>query len=938
MERLKIIKQRKQSMKNIKVLKKIGQSLWYDNIQRSMIQNGEIARMIERGEIRGMTSNPSIFHNAIANSTDYDIQLQTQSWAGVNAEEIFWNLAIDDVQRAADIFMVVYKDTNKLDGYVSIEVNPNLANDSQATIDAALNLWKKVNRPNVMIKVPATKAGIPAIRKLISSGINVNVTLIFSVDRYKEVADAFISGLEDRIAEGKKIEEIQSVASFFVSRVDSKIDPTIEQFAKSSEFKGKRIDELVGKAAVYNSRLAYKEYVEIFNQPRFIALRKKGANDQRPLWASTSTKNPKYRDVMYVEDLIGKNTVNTIPPATLAAFLDHGKVTETIKVDSEKITPFFDQLANAGIHINEVLDSLEKEGVQAFSDAYNSLISTIETRRLAELTRLGDLFPKVKEGVENLKKEDFLDRLWDHDPDLWTNSPEGKKEITQRMDWLDAPWQLREVTSQTQDLLRELINDGFTKAVVLGMGGSSLAPEVFSKIQAAQQIEGESLALSILDSTHPDQVRNIAESNPVENTIIIVSSKSGTTGEINAFFYYFYDLAKKHFGEKAGSHFIAITDPGTKLEKLAKEKHFRKVITANPRVGGRNSALTAFGLVPAMLSGVDLEDMMKYAIFNGVWFQRNRLIEENPGIVLGVILGEAAKSGKNKLTILADDEWNNLAAWMEQLIAESSGKDGKGILPIAGEPIISPEKYGKDRIFVYLRKTGSLDKIISSLVENGNPVVQLNVHSIIDLGYQYFLWEVATATACSIMRVNSFDQPDVQDAKTRTLAGIEAYRKTGQFIIAPPMITNEKFAIYASQDLILPENLTILEIINHFLSKTLLERGYIAINAFIPRNEKNIESLTSIRKSILDKFETATTLGFGPRYLHSTGQLHKGGPENGVFVFFTNTPKQDMQIPGEGITFGKFCMAQALGDEEALSAHGRKILRVHFLSSEIDFS
>jgi transaldolase / glucose-6-phosphate isomerase len=903
-----------------------------------MIQNGEITLMIERGEIKGMTSNPSIFHNAIAKSTDYDVQLQTLSWAGVNAEEIFWNLAIDDVQRAADLFSGVYTESKKLDGYVSIEVNPNLANDTQATIAAALTLWAKVNRPNVMVKVPATKAGIPAIRKLISSGININVTLIFSVERYKEVAEAYILGLEDRISEGKPIKDIQSVASFFVSRVDSKIDPIIGLFAKSADINGKEINDLAGKAAIYNSRLAYKEYVEIFNQPRFKELRKRGANDQRPLWASSSTKNPNYRDVMYVEGLIGKNTVNTIPPATLAAFLDHGKVTETIKVDTEKLTLFFDKLNQAGINIDEVTNSLEKEGVQAFSDAYNSLIDTIETRRIAETNRLGNLFPKVKKGLEHLKKEDFLNRLWDHDPNLWTSSPDGQKEIAQRMDWLDAPWQLSDVTDQLQGLLEGLIKDGFTKAVVLGMGGSSLAPEVFSKIQAAQTNTRTGLSLSILDSTHPDEVSAIAEHNPVEKTVFLVSSKSGTTGEINAFFNYFYELAKKQLGEKAGSHFIAITDPGTKLEQVAREKHFRKIVTANPRVGGRNSALTAFGLVPAMLCGVDLEKMMNYAIYNGEWFKHDHMIEGNPGIALGVILGEAATNGRNKLTILADGEWNNLAAWMEQLIAESSGKDGKGILPIAGEPIISPAKYGNDRIFVYLRKTGSLDQLVNSLVEVGKPVIQLNVSSAIDLGYQYYFWEVATATACSILSVNSFDQPDVQDAKTRTLAGIEAYRKTGQFISAPPKYTTDKALFFTSQDLVIPENSTAHEILNLFLSKSLLKNGYVAINAFIPRNDVNLKYLSSIRKSILEKFETATTLGFGPRYLHSTGQLHKGGPENGVFVIITNIPKQDIQIPGEGITFGKFCMAQALGDEEALAAHGRKILRVHFLSSEIDFS
>jgi len=924
-------------MKNTEALQKIGQSLWYDNIQRSMLQNGEIAGMIARGEIQGMTSNPSIFQNAIVKSTDYDIQVQTLAWAGVSADAIFWEIAIDDVQKAADLFLDVYRSTGKRDGYVSLEVNPNFAHDTQATINAALDLSKKVNRQNLMIKVPATKAGIPAIRELTKLGINVNVTLIFSIERYIEVAEAYISGLEERVASGNPIDHVHSVASFFVSRVDSKIDPLLDQAATPSKKSG-ILASMKGKAAIYNSRLAYEEFTKRFSQKRFNELLKHGANFQRPLWASTSTKNPAYPDVMYVEELVGKNTVNTIPPATLIAFLDHGKVKETISNDLPKICPFFEKLAELGIKIDEVTDTLEKEGVRAFIDAYNSLISAIEARRTNELSRLCSLAPKVKTRMDLLRSEKFVARLWNHDPTLWTDQPDGQKEIVQRMDWLLAPWEYENIKRQTQGLLQQLTHEGITRALILGMGGSSLAPEVFSKILGAQQENTSGLRVTILDSTHPDEVNLTAKNNPVEHTVFLVSSKSGTTGEINAFFNYFYEVARKALGEKAGSHFIAITDPGTRLEQVAKEKHFRKVITANPRVGGRNSALTAFGLVPAILAGIDVDKLLAATHYYGDWFRSADFTDNNPGVVLGSILGEAALAEKNKITIIADDEWNNLAAWMEQLIAESSGKDGKGILPVAAEPILSPSKYRNDRIFIYLRKTGALDKLIPPLVENNHPVVQLNVNSVYDLGYQFYLWEIATATACSIIRVNSFDQPDVQDAKTRTLAGIDAYKKTGQFISDPPKFQTESFNIYTSQNIEIGDKESLREIVKQFLAKNLIRGGYVAVNAFIPRSETNIEHLTSLRKFILENFETSTTLGFGPRYLHSTGQLHKGGPDNGVFIIITNTPNTDLQIPGEGITFGKFCMAQALGDGAALTAHGRSILRIHFAGSEIKIS
>ena len=427
-------------MKNTEALQKIGQSLWYDNIQRSMLQNGEIAGMISRGEIHGMTSNPSIFQNAIVKSTDYDIQIQTLAWTGVSAEAIFWDIAINDVQKAADLFQDVYRSTGKCDGYVSLEVNPNFAYDTQATINAALDVWKKVNRQNLMVKVPATKAGIPAIRELTKLGINVNVTLIFSKERYIEVAEAYISGLEERVSSGNPIDHVHSVASFFVSRVDSKIDPLLNQ-AETSSKQSENLALMKGKAAIYNSRLAYKEFTDRFGQKRFAELLKKGANVQRPLWASTSTKNPAYPDVMYVEELVGKNTVNTIPPATLKAFLDHGKVKETISNDLPMANPFFKELAELGININEITDILEQEGVKAFIEAYDSLIFAIESRRSNEISRLCALAPKVKTRLDLLKNEKFVTRLWNHDPALWTDQPDGQKEIVQRMDWLLAPWE-----------------------------------------------------------------------------------------------------------------------------------------------------------------------------------------------------------------------------------------------------------------------------------------------------------------------------------------------------------------------------------------------------------------------------------------------------------------------------------------------------------------
>jgi transaldolase len=351
-----------------------GQSVWYDNIQRGLLKNGELAGMIQRGEIRGVTSNPSIFMNAIARSTDYDEALLALAEQGRSAEEIYAHLTVKDIQEAADLFRPLYQQTAGGDGYVSLEVAPTLAHDTDATLAEARRLWALVDRPNLMVKIPATRAGLPAITSAIAEGINVNVTLIFSLQRYAEVMDAYLAGLEQCVANGLSVSSIASVASFFVSRVDSAVDRLLANDNSN--------EELAGKAAIANARLAYANFKRVFSSNRFQVLAAKGARVQRPLWASTSTKNPQYRDVMYVEELIGPDTVNTMPPQTLVAFLDHGVVTPgSLERDVDKAKDVMTALQNRGISMDEVTLQLENEGVKAFADAYIELLDTIEKRR-----------------------------------------------------------------------------------------------------------------------------------------------------------------------------------------------------------------------------------------------------------------------------------------------------------------------------------------------------------------------------------------------------------------------------------------------------------------------------------------------------------------------------------------------------------------------------
>ncbi len=886
-------------MNPITKLTQLGQSIWYDNIQRKLLENGEFKAMIERGDIRGVTSNPSIFNHAIANSHDYDEALTPLAWAGWDAEKIFWELVVEDIKSACRFFGPLYEESNGGDGYVSIEVSPYLAGDTDATAAQAQQLWARVAKPNLMVKIPATKAGIPAIRRATAAGINVNITLIFSIARYLEVMEAYLSGLEDRVAAGHPINHIASVASFFVSRVDTNVDKRLPEGSP-----------LRGKAAVANAKLAYEQFEKTFQGERWEKLKAQGARLQRPLWASTSTKNPAYPDTIYVDNLVGPHTVNTIPPQTLEAVKDHGKTDITINKDVNKAHNEIAQLEAAGISMDQVTQELEDEGVKAFADAITALLKTIDDRRRAAVSSLGLLAAPVSKRIAKLEADSVPARLWAHDPTLWTTDPAGQNEVTIRMGWMNSPEKARALIPAYKSFADEIRKEGIVRALVLGMGGSSLTAEVLSSLLAAANIDA-SLLLSILDSTDPAQVAEAGRYFPPDKSLYIVSSKSGGTAEVSANFDYFWKLSH---GD--GSRFIAITDPGTSLEQLARERGFRKIFSSDATVGGRYSALTDFGMVPASLLGVDLNHWLDRADWMKRQCTKDIPAARNPGLSLGAALGESALAARDKLTVLADAPLSPLANWIEQIIAESSGKQGKGILPVPLEPLDQPELYGNDRIFVYLKQNGELENGVAALRAAGHPVIEFPIENPYDAAAEFYRWEIATAVACHIIGVNAFDQPDVQDSKDRTNAKIAEYKSSGKLNEGKSVELKEAKPALAE-----------------FL-KQAKAGDYVAINAYLPRTDEMVDVLQKMRVAIREKTKCAVTAGFGPRFQHSTGQFHKGGPNTGLFIQIISDAEKDMQIPNEGMTYGTLIRAQALGDYETLVARSRRVIRVHLSKPE----
>lgn len=923
-------------MSAIETLTQIGQSLWYDNIQRSLLMDGSLKRLIDDGEIRGVTSNPSIFHNAIAKSKDYDSALIPMAWSGWSTERIFTRLAVEDIRAAADLFQPLYLQTNGGDGYVSLEVNPYLAKDTQGTLREARRLWEMVQRPNLMIKIPATAEGIPAIREAIADGINVNVTLIFSLQRYAEVMDAYLTGLERRLAAGQPIGMLASVASFFVSRLDVKVDDRLNQLVEQEGANAEKALHLLGKAAIANAKLAYAQYREIFTSPRFVTLKEHGANVQRPLWASTSTKNPAYRDVMYVEDLIGPETVNTVPPKTLDAFRDHGQARATLELGLDEAREALAALETLGISLTQVTQELEQEGVQAFSDAYTALLKTLDERRLAALAELGPLQDAVAKKVGELEQGEFAKRVHAHDARLWAEDPEGQAEVTRRMGWLTSPEDSLTLVGEIQSLASELAGEGYTHALLLGMGGSSLAPEVIRSVMGLGSIDGKpGLDLLILDSTDPQQVLEAEQWCAGGQTVFIVSSKSGGTSEVNAFLDYFWAKAVREYGEQAARHFVAITDPGTSLERLANERKFRQVFLADPNVGGRYSALTAFGLVPSGLMGHNLQGMLATAGWMAAQCGVDVPEGRNPGLVLGVILGEASRAGMDKITFLADPLWQPMGAWLEQLIAESSGKQSRGILPVDGEPHREPGWYSKDRLFVYLKAGGELADFTQAVLALGFPVISLEAPDAADLPAEFYRWEFATAVACALIGVNAFDQPDVQDNKNRTSQKMSDYVRSGSLGDEKLLWDGKGARLYGPSYPGFSEFQPLDESLKAFLARA--EKGdFVAINAYLPRNPQTFEQLQGFRRRIQNLTGLPTTLGFGPRFLHSTGQYHKGGKNEGLYIQVTADPVVDVDVPGRGFSFGTLERAQALGDLEALVARARRAIQVHLEGKSVD--
>ncbi len=858
-------------------LRALGQSVWYDNIRRALIESGELEAYLDEFAITGVTSNPSIFERAISGSDDYDEALDEAVARGLDdPEELFWEIAVKDIQDAADLLRPIHQDTGKSDGFVSLELPPRLSMDAQGSVEMAKRLHARIGRPNAMIKVPATAEGIVAIEELIHLGVPVNVTLIFSPGQWEAVADAYERGVERRLADGFD-PFVPSVASVFVSRMDVKANKLVPE-------------ELRNQVGVANARAMYAAWRDRAASPRWEGRVQRGARPQRLLWASTSAKDPSLPDTYYLDELAAAGTVTTVPDETLRAFARSGTATP-FPADGTAAREILNSAAHAGVDLEILGEELLGEGNRKFAEAFDRLLECIGEKaarlrsgRVGSSRRIltGPIDAASSAVLDELRERSAVRRTWNRDHTLWQDDP---AEVTDRLGWLSLPDKAEGWIPRLMDVRAKAVADEFTHVLVVGMGGSSLFPLVMSGVAGAS---ADGLHLDVLDSVDPDAIRRIEHAVPMDSTLIVASSKSGTTMETRSLLEYFWAQSNDP------TRFIAITDPDTPLAELARERGFRQLFQADPNVGGRYSALTEFGLVPAAMAGVDVAALVRKAGSMAAACATCVPSDSNPGLRLASLLAGAVRVGRDKLTLVVEPEYAPFGLWIEQLVAESTGKAGTGLIPIVDEPLGEPAAYGDDRIFVRL---GGRDggRALERLADAGHPVAEFDLNETADLGAEVFRWEFATALVGAALSLNPFDQPNVEAAKSAARKALESSR---------PEVPAER-----ALDEIL---------------EGVAPGDYIAIQAYVDPEAEVVQKLQEARLALRDRYRVATTLGVGPRYLHSTGQLHKGGPASGVFLQVVSDAGSDPAIPGEPFGFDTLKRAQAAGDLQALHDAGRR--------------
>ena len=896
-----------------------------------MLESGQLAAWIADGRLAGIASFAFDRDNPAGLSPSCVRDVRPLAQAGRPTPEILERLIVTRVRSIADLLLPLYDRTSGAAGFISFDLQPLPTAAAGTILDAARRVWERINRPNVLLRLPASPEAALVVEAATADGLNLHITAVGTLERYAEIADAYVRGLEVRQARGDSVDHLASIITLDLAGLDAAVERQLDQVARRDPKAAARARSLTDRAGRAFARLAVAQAWAVRSSAAFRRLAERGARPQLPLIAGLGVDPKPGAGRSHDAPVPGAGYLIALEAEGLGALADGGRVEPLPESDMAAPRAELDALGALGVSWAEVSEQLEQRALHESVHTHQGQLRAAGRMAARVQHELGDLLPRVRETLEQLVAGAVVRRIWDRDESLWAAGGPGAAEVRRRMGWLTLPDEMLAALEGIHALATEARDDGLSGVVLLGMGGSSLASDVMSRV-----LRGDSAAmdLTVLDSTDPAAVVRVTHRHPCQKTLFLVASKSGTTAEPLALFEHFWARTVEKLGERAGRHFVALTDPGTPLERLARDRRFRAVVATPENVGGRYSALSEFGLLPAALLGIDLRALLH----GGAQMMRACGPEsptlENPGLFLGAILAAAMEAGKDKVTLVADPPLAPFGDWIEQLLAESSGKEGKGIVPIVGEPPGTGRHYGTDRLLVYLRFDGSLDGKAAGWVRAGIPVIVLETSGgPAGLGAEFYRWEFATAVACHGLGVNAFDQPDVQRAKTRTMDLLKAYARTRSLPEPRPLWQSESVTLQGGPDLPGLNSASGLSEVVECIASQIRFHETFALLLYLAPGRAWGRPLAALRRNLREA-GIVSTVGFGPRYLHSTGQLHKGGPDRMVFLMVTADPAEDLAVPGAAYTFGVLEHAQAMGDLQALVGLGRRAYALHLRSPD----
>ena len=920
-----------------------GQGIWLRGLRRLLAEADSLAELLASYGVSGIETDLLLLTGAVARGPEYHDSLV--NWA--NGEPVARPaeaLLIEEAAIGARLLGPVYEETEGRDGYVSVDVDPSLAHDAEAMSMAIRRLCTAIDEPNVIPRLPATDSGCAVFETLTADGCSVHIGPVFSVAAVERVTAAFVRGAR-RFPDGaEQPGRLASVISFGLASLDEAVDELLRASIRAADQDTSGAESLLGSSATAIAKVACRRQRDLLDNDLPDSLRGSGPRALRLMWTDLATGDPRCRRLRYVERLVGPDTVAAMSLGLMRDFADAGVVDPTLGQRVDEAEEIIGEVEALGFDLDAVGAELEERRIERHKQHYGELDDVIlaaigavgeDEGRAGEMVAGGAPWSASELEVPSaLIETEHIDgrlptRLWQKDSSLWSDDPATRELIGNRLGWLDLIESTPPVSGSARSFVEQIEEGDVDDVVLLGMGGSILCAE------ACRQVFGID-GVWIVDSTIPARVAAVAAAVDPARTLVVVASKSGTTTEVQALLDFFYARATPMLG-RPGHRFVAITDPGTPLEQVAHERGFRRLWLAPTDVGGRFSALSVFGTLPMELMGIDSVAIHASARRMAASCAAGTNATVNPGTRLGAALFNAHESGRDKLTFSCSPSLAAFGRWVEQLVAESTGKEGIGLVPIVDEPPGEADQYGDDRVFISLELAGEEvpehDEWLGALRAEGHPVMRFVLDDRYQIGAEFVRWQIAVATAGSLMGINPFDEPDVQASKDRTTTILAAYETGTPMSERAPVAMDTGWTVFA--DLGRDEELAERQIgdgLDSWLSAHLGRArvpDYVALQAFVAREPRTRRALQEIRRLLRERRGVASTLGWGPEFLHSTGQLHKGGPDHGVFLQITADDAEDVEVPGTGYSFGRLARAQSLGDLAALEERGRRVLRVH---------